>query len=109
MVPPRGSTSVPPGVYPPLDFPVIFADGVASLANSPVIVKFYLYRYDPEFAGGGQTKTQLTHQIVMPMDAFAATFTFFEAAVKKFVSQGSIAEARLEELRKIQATIAWKT
>jgi len=100
---------VPPGTFPPHNFPVAFADGVLSIANSPANVKFYLFRFEPEFAGGGKTQMQPFVQVVMPMDNFAATFAFFEAAVQRFISQGYLTQARLEEHRKVSAQIAWKT
>ena len=85
--------------FPPPGFPVVFADGVFSIANSPAFVKFYLYRYDPSFAGDGRSNNQPHVQIAMPMDAFASTCIFFEKALASYVAQGLISEKRLEVLR----------
>jgi hypothetical protein len=81
--------------FPSPQFPTVFADGVMSVANSLTIVKFFLYRFEPSFSGSGQSQTQPFAQVVMPMDAFAATFSFFEAAVQKYIEQGLISQSRL--------------
>ena len=85
--------------FPPASFPTVFADGVMSLANSPAVVKFFLSRTEPSFIGDGTSTTQAFAQVIMPMDAFAGTFAFFEAAIKKYLAEGLITEARLDELR----------
>jgi hypothetical protein len=101
--------TVPFGTFPSHDFPLVFADGVLSIANSPALVKFYLFRFDPEFAGGGQTQMQPTAQIVMSMDGFASALAFFEEAVRRYIAQGLITTERLAEWRKVHAQTEWKT
>jgi hypothetical protein len=86
--------------YPPASFPTVFADGVLSVANSPTVVKFFLSRTEPSFTGDGTSINQAFAQVVMPMDAFAGTFAFFEVAIKKYIAEGLITEARLDELRR---------
>jgi hypothetical protein len=99
---------IPSDDFPSSQFPTAFADGVMSIANSPAVVKFYLFRFEPSFSGNGQSQTQPFAQVVMPIDGFAATFSFFEAAVKKYIEQGLITESRLDELRNIYANIELK-
>jgi hypothetical protein len=41
------STAQPDVEYPGTTIPTIFADGIVNLANSAHIVKFYLFRFDP--------------------------------------------------------------
>jgi hypothetical protein len=46
--------------------------------------------------------------VVMPIDGFAATFSFFEVAMQKYIEQGLITQSRLDELRKVYANIELK-
>jgi hypothetical protein len=94
--------------FPSSQFPTAFADGVMSIANSASVVKFYLFRFEPSFSGSGQSQTQPFAQVVMPIDGFAATFSFFEAAMKKYLQQGLITQSRLDELRGIYAKVELK-
>jgi hypothetical protein len=100
--------AIPANDFPPSQFPTVFADGVMSIANSSTVVKFFLFRFEPSFSGSGQSQTQPFAQVVMPMDGFAATFSFFEAAVKKYIEQGLITQSRLDEFRKIYTNIEFK-
>ena len=101
----RASTAVD---FPSPQFPTVFADGVMSIANSPSVVKFYLFRFEPSFSGSGQSETRPFAQVVMPIDGFAATFSFFEAAMQKYMEQGLITQSRLDEIRKIYAKTEFK-
>jgi hypothetical protein len=93
-------TPPPAGInYPQANFPTVFADGVMSLANSPTVVKFFLSRTEPNFAGDGTSINQAFAQVVMSMDGFAGTFAFFETAIKRFIAEGYITDVRLDELR----------
>jgi hypothetical protein len=65
------------GGFPPFNFPTVFADGVLSMANSPSVVKFYLARVEPSFAGDGRSQMQAFAQVIMPIDGFAMMFVFF--------------------------------
>jgi hypothetical protein len=53
--------------FPGPQFPTVFADGVTSLVNSPTVVKFFLARIEPSFAGDGKSQTQAFAQVVMPI------------------------------------------
>ena len=87
------------GDHPPSQFPTVFADGVMNLANSDQIVKFYLYRLDPSFSNEGKSLPQAFAQVVMSMDGFGQTVTFFQDALGHLVEQGHISEEYLLELR----------
>jgi hypothetical protein len=96
---PAPATPVMPHEIPPPHFPTVFADGVMSIANSPTIVKFFFYRFEPAFSGDGRSLAQAFAQVIMPMDAFAQAFVFFESAVSTFVKQGLITQERIDQLR----------
>jgi len=87
--------------FPGPQFPTVFADGVVSLVNSPTVVKFFLGRIEPSFAGDGRSQMQAFEQVIMPMDGFAAMFVFFEVQLKSMMQRGLITEDRLAELRKV--------
>ena len=69
------------------------------MANSPSVVKFYLARIEPSFAGDGTNHLQAFAQVIMPIDGFAMMFVFFEAQLRLLVQSGVITEQRLGELR----------
>jgi hypothetical protein len=102
-------TQNPPPEYPPPHFPTVFADGVSNIANTPTIVKFFMMRFEPSLTSSGPQKPQAFAQVIMPMDGFMATFAFFEAAIKRYLSQGTISEERLNEMRRLNAEIRWMT
>lgn len=90
----------PPADFPGPQFPTVFADGVVSLINSPTVVKFFLGRIEPSFAGDGRSQSQAFAQVIMPIDGFAMMFAFFEVQLKLMIQGGLITEERLAELRK---------
>jgi hypothetical protein len=102
------TTTTPASDFPAPQFPTVFADGVMSIANSPSVVKFYLFRYDPSFSGSGQSRNQSFAQVIMPMDAFAATFALFERAVTKYIEQDLITKERLDTFREIYKNVEFK-
>jgi hypothetical protein len=89
------------GVFPPPNLPTVFADGVMSIANSSSVIKFFLARIEPSFAGDGRSQLQAFAQVIMPMDGFASMFVFFEAQLSVLVQSGVITEQRLAELRAV--------
>ncbi len=100
------SNAQPPtkvGGYPHPAFPAVFADGVLSIANSSTVVKFYFARTEPSFAGDGTSIQQAFAQVIMPMDAFVATFAFFEVAINRYMHDGLITADTLEAQRKLAA------
>jgi hypothetical protein len=46
--------------YPPWFLPTIYADGIANLAPSNQVVKFYLYRTDPHVMAKPEQQNQLS-------------------------------------------------
>jgi hypothetical protein len=87
--PPASVIPTGPG-YPPTDLPTFYADGIANVAPSPAVVRFYLYRSDPEMAGKPEYKNQIIAQIVMPTTAFAFAGLFLESSVRRLAEQGII-------------------
>jgi hypothetical protein len=86
-------------VFPGHGFPTVFADGVMSMAHSPTMVKFFLHRFDPDFASSGESQVQPIAQVVMPMEGFVATYAFFERSVKAFIERGVVSQERVDEFR----------
>jgi hypothetical protein len=86
---------------PPVTTPTIFVDGVANIAPTAQVVKFYLYRTDPDATGKPQYKNQVYAQVVMPTAGFIATAVFFERALRFLVEKKYVTEAALEELRRL--------
>jgi hypothetical protein len=87
--------------FPTPAFPVVYADGVISLTQSAPIVKFYLYRIDPNIFGlGGSAITPLT-QVVMPTPSFVATALFFQQQLEKMLELKSITEEQIDEIKKV--------
>jgi hypothetical protein len=102
-------TQNPPSEFPPPHFPTVFADAVSNIVNSATIVKFSLSRFEPSLTSSGPQRSQAFAQVIMSMEGFAASFTFFEAAINRYISQGLISEERLNEFRAANAQIQWKT
>ncbi len=80
---------VPDG-FPPLDFPVVFADGVRSASWSKMIAKVYLARIDPHFTGSGESHQMPHIQIVFPMDGFLGSMKFLNEVVKRLARENII-------------------
>jgi hypothetical protein len=86
--------------FPHATVPTVFADGVANIGPSTNVVKFYLFRTDPDQTGKNEYKNQIIAQIVMPTLGFLHMALFFEKAVKHFVAQGTLPADLVENLRK---------
>jgi hypothetical protein len=78
----------------------IFADGVANLAPSVSVVKFYLYRSDPEQTGKPEYKNQVFAQVIMPVGGFLQAAALFEKGINQFVAQGTISPELVTLARK---------
>jgi hypothetical protein len=85
--------------HPPPSLPTIFADGFANLTPGQQVMKFYLYRTDPDQTGTSSYKNQVVAQVVMPTTAFAQAATFFERAIKTFCAQGFISRDAVNAFR----------
>jgi hypothetical protein len=83
--------------FPEPNFPTVFADGVLSFANNASVVKFFLARLEPNFAGNDTYRTQPFAQVVMPVDAFVNMVGFFQVAVDILVKQGFITQQKVDE------------
>ena len=86
--------------FPQATLPTFFADGILNAAPSANVVRFYLYRSDPDQTGKGEYQNQVIAQVVMPTLGFLHAAVFFEKAVKFFVAQGSLPADLVETLRK---------
>jgi len=87
-------------LYP--DVPVIFSDGVTSLANSEAVVKFYLSRLDPATDGKSDAAQKVAAQVIMTMQSFLNTFLFFERMLDVLTSQGYFDADAIKKLRASQ-------
>ena len=89
-----------PPVYPPPDFPLLFADNVSNFAYGQSLIRLYFVRNDPSFsAGTNEAKTQPVVQLVMPIDGFVATTLFFEHVLSVLISEKVLSQAHVDELR----------
>ena len=84
---------------PPPGTPVAFADGVTNLAHSKYIVKFYLYRTDPDVGGSGPAQNNIVGQIVMPIDGFVRMAVFLNRGVDLLVSNEVISKLDVDNLK----------
>jgi hypothetical protein len=87
--------------YPPWFLPTIYADGIANLAPSNQVVKFYLYRTDPHVMAKPEQQNQLVAQIILPIPSFVFTAVFFEKALKQFVAQGNVPQSLVDTVRAV--------
>ena len=91
----------PPTQFPSPTTQVVFADGVWSLTNSPAVVKYYLARLDPSFAGDGKVQANPVVQVIMPIGGFVDMCVFFEAQLRDLVNRGFVSEERLAQARAV--------
>lgn len=87
------------GEFPPASMPVLYADGVTSVAPAQMVVKFFLGRLEPHLRAENKTLTQPFTQVVMPTGGFLQTALFFENAVKNMLAQGIITTQQIDEVR----------
>lgn len=85
--------------FPPFNFPVLFSDGVTSLARGLGCVKFYLYRIDPSVQGKRTVNPSAYIQVVMPAAGFAATAVFFEHQLKEMIANKEISQEVVDQFR----------
>ena len=85
--------------FPPPTLPSIYCDGILNVAPSAHVVKFYLYRQDPDQAAKPRYKNQVIAQVIMPVRAFVNSGLFFERALKQFVEQGTISQQMVDEIK----------
>jgi hypothetical protein len=87
---------------PPPTVPTVFADGIANIAPSGHVVKFYLFRSDPDAAGQPQYKNQVVAQIAMSTIGFLHMAAFFERAVKHYTESGTFSREMVQAMRKME-------
>ena len=85
--------------FPPEAMPTIFADGVANVAQSGEVAKFYLLRTDPSINTPNDNRPQVVGQVVMSMSGFLDAAAFFEAIVKNYVEKGIVSREKVDEAR----------
>jgi hypothetical protein len=90
--------------FPPPTLPTVYCDGILNVAPSTHIVRFYLYRQDPDQVAKPKYKNQVVAQIIMPVNAFIYTGLFFEKALKQFVEQGTISQQMVDEIKRTTQT-----
>jgi hypothetical protein len=90
--------------FPPLTLPTIFCDGIANLAPSGHVIKFYLFRSDPDQTGKPKYKNQILAQVIMPITAFIHSGLFFEKGLKQFVEQGTISQELVDNIKRSMQT-----
>ena len=88
-----------PNDFPAETLPTVFADGVVNLANSPYVVKYYLFRFDPSLRDASISRTQAFAQVVMPMGGFVQTAVFFENALRNLVASGVVSSEDVDAAR----------
>ena len=86
-------------LFPAEALPTVFADGVANLAQSGEVVKFYLTRTDPSTNIPSESKVQIFAQVVMSMTGFIDAAHFFEQALDNYVKNGVISQERRNDAR----------
>lgn len=89
---------VGPG-FPPADLPTLFADGILNIAPSAEMVRFYLYRTDPDQAGVNRFENRTVAQIVMPLKGFIASVLFFSRALATYESKNPAIKTAADEVR----------
>jgi hypothetical protein len=86
--------------FPPSTLHTLYCDGISNLAPNPHVMKFYLFRADPDMLGKPGYKNQTIAQVVMPISAFIQTSLFFDRALKQFTEQGVIPQQLVNEIKR---------
>lgn len=82
--------------FPEPTLPLMFADGIAGVAFSHYLVKFYYYRTDPSLQGTNNSNNQVLLQVVMPLGGFLQAYGTMERLVKQLVSQGVVTQETVD-------------
>ena len=91
------------GLYPPWNFPTIFADNVVNITRGSGIVKFYFVRFDPVLSGNAQPNAAPVSQVVMPMGGFAAMTVFFQQQLELMIQNNDITREFVDQMKVIVA------
>jgi hypothetical protein len=100
-VPSKPQVQVTGSGFPSLEVPTVYADGIANIAPSPQVVKFYLFRTDPDTGGQNVYKNQVVLQVAMHMQGFVAACVFFEKTLKQFVESNYITQEQVDDMRRM--------
>ena len=93
-------TEPSPVQFPPLGFPLIYADDVANLSKAEHVIKFYITRDDPSILGQTRVAQRApTAQIVMPVDGFIRAVLFLNHSLNVMVSENLITQAEIDRIR----------
>ena len=82
--------------FPSAQIPTVFVDGFLNVAPGDGIVKFYLYRTDPDQLGAPKFQNQVVAQIVMPISGFIHSIVFAKDTIKKLAANNPTIKAHLE-------------
>lgn len=84
--------------FPTSATPTVFADGVSGYAPGPGVIKFFLYRIDPNMFGRGGAKANAVVQVVMPFHGFAQTAALFHHAIKQVIAAGVVSQSDFDQM-----------
>jgi hypothetical protein len=90
----------PDSEFPTSTTPTVFADGVSGYAPGPGVIKFFLYRVDPNMFGRLGTKANPIVQVAMPFFGFAQMTALFQHGVEKLIAAGQLKQAEYDEMIK---------
>jgi hypothetical protein len=68
----------------------VFADRIVNLAVSSGTVRLEFGHFAPSAEKGSTPQLISSHQLVMPIDGFAASFGTLEALMKKLLDEGIV-------------------
>jgi hypothetical protein len=85
--------------FAPSTFPTVFADGVLSFTIGQQIVRFYLFRTDPNMFGKGGGKTNPFAQVIMPTVGFLQSMMFLQQQLERMVEAGIYTKEDVENAR----------
>jgi hypothetical protein len=91
------------GLYPPWNFPTIFADNIATLTRGSGIVRFYFARLDPASGGNAQPIASPVCQVVMPKEGFAAMTLFFQQQLETMIQNKDVTTEFVEQIKAMVA------
>ncbi len=87
------------GKFAPPHVPLLYSDGIASVARDGGTVKFYLVKFDPSIAADGTSNPIFVAQVVMPAAAFAAAAILFHDQLENMVENNEISRKDTDELQ----------
>lgn len=94
------SEILPPDIeHASIGFPTVFADGVASVAPSNEVIKFYLSRLEPHFFAKEPVKNQPVAQVIMPISGFVNTAVFFQRVLESLKASGVVSDSQIEDAK----------